>query len=54
MTGEQRISYLLSAARRAERHGELHVARALRRMAEDCRPIDRALTLSVAEVETAA
>lgn len=44
MSLEQRREFLLRAAERAERNGELHVARALRRMAEDSRPIDRALT----------
>lgn len=43
---EARLDYLLKAALRAERNGDLRLARALRRMAEDIRPIDRALTLS--------
>lgn len=46
MSPEQRVEYLLRAAQRAERNGEPDVARALRRMAEDIRPIDRALTPS--------
>ena len=40
MSLEQRMSFLLKAAQRAERNGEHHIARALRRMAEDIRPID--------------
>lgn len=44
MKPEQRLEYLLRAAQRAERNGDLEVARALRRMADDIRPIDRALT----------
>ena len=44
MRTEQRLEYLLRAAQRAERNGDLHVARALRRMAEDVRPIDESLT----------
>lgn len=47
MSLEQRLEYLLRAARRAEQNGDLHVARSLRRMAEDIRPIDRTLTLSL-------
>ena len=47
MSLEQRFEYLLQAAVRAERNGEYRVARALRRMAADMRPIDRALTLAV-------
>ena len=47
MSLEQRMIYLLSAAQRAERNGEHQVARALRRMADDIRPIDRDLTPSV-------
>ncbi|HUE76723.1 MAG TPA: hypothetical protein VMM83_02180 [Longimicrobiales bacterium] len=46
MSLEQRLDYLLRAAQRAERNGEADIARALRRMAEDTRPIDRALTFS--------
>ena len=42
---EQRMEYLLRAALRAEQNGQHQVARALRRMAEDTRPIDRSLTL---------
>lgn len=44
MSLEQRLEFLLRAAQRAERNGDLQVARALRRMAEDIRPIDRSLT----------
>lgn len=44
MRPEQRLEYLLRAAQRAERNGDLHVARALRRMADDIRPIDKSLT----------
>lgn len=49
MSMEQRIAYLLKAALRAERNGEHRIARSLRRMAEDIRPIDRAFTLTVQE-----
>ena len=38
---EQRLDYLLRAALRAERDGDYQVARSLRRMADDIRPIDR-------------
>lgn len=47
MSLEQRQEYLLKAAERAARNGEYRVARALRRMAADTRPIDRALTPAV-------
>ncbi|MDX1674583.1 MAG: hypothetical protein R3314_07315 [Longimicrobiales bacterium] len=47
MSLEQRQEYLLRAAARAERNGEYRVARALRRMAADTRPIDQALTLAI-------
>ena len=47
MSLEQRQEYLLKAAVRAERNGEYRVARSLRRMAADTRPIDRSLTLAV-------
>ena len=46
MSLEQRLEYLLRAALRAEREGDLRVAFTLRRMAEDTRPIDRSLTLT--------
>jgi hypothetical protein len=36
------MEYLLRAALRAERDGDHHVARSLRRMADDIRPIERA------------
>lgn len=45
MSLEQRLEYLLKAAVRAERNGEYRIARALRRMAADTRPIDPGLTL---------
>ena len=45
MSTEQRLRYLLRAAVRAERNGEYRVARSLRRMAADVRPIDRSLAL---------
>jgi hypothetical protein len=45
MSLEQRREFLLRAALRAERNGDHRLARALRRMAEDTRPIDRSLTL---------
>jgi len=38
MSVEQRMEYLLRAALRAERDGDHHIARSLRRMAEDIRP----------------
>ena len=41
---EQRMEYLLRAALRAEREGDHHVARSLRRMAEDIRPLESART----------
>ena len=44
---EQRAAFLLRAALRAEQNGEHQVARSLRRMAEDIRPIDRSLTLAL-------
>lgn len=47
MSMEERIEYLLAAATRAERNGEYRIARTLRRMAADARPIDRSLTLAV-------
>jgi len=47
MSLEQRLNYLLRAALRAERNGDTRLARSLRRMAEDIRPIDRALTLAI-------
>lgn len=46
---EQRLEYLLKAALRAERNGDPRLARSLRRMAEDIRPIDRDMTLPVHE-----
>lgn len=49
MSLEQRLEYLLRAADRAERNGEYRVARSLRRMAADTRPIDRTLTLPVTD-----
>lgn len=49
MSLEQRLNYLLKAALRAERNGDHHLARSLRRMAEDIRPIDRSLTLVLPE-----
>ena len=53
MSLEQRLEYLLRAALRAERNGEYRVARSLRRMADDIRPIDRSLTLAVSDVPAA-
>jgi hypothetical protein len=49
MSLEQRLNYLLRAALRAEHYGDRRLARSLRRMAEDIRPIDRALTLVLAD-----
>ena len=48
MSLEQRREFLLRAAERAERNGETEVAKALRRMAADVRPIDRSLTPALA------
>lgn len=45
---EQRLEYLLRAALRAERDGDYHVARVLRRMADDIGPIDRTRMPTVA------
>ena len=45
MTVDERIRYLLRAAIRAEGEGDLRVARAFRRMAEDARPLDGVLNL---------
>jgi hypothetical protein len=39
MSIEQRIRYILDAAERAEREGHDRAARALRRMAEERRPL---------------
>lgn len=47
---EARLDYLLKAALRAERDGDTRLARVLRRMAEDIRPIDPARTLSPARI----
>lgn len=52
MSLEQRMEYLLAAALRAERNGEYRVARSLRRMAADIRPIDRSLTLAIESAPT--
>jgi hypothetical protein len=52
MSLDQRLTYLLNAALRAERDGEHRLARSLRRMAEDIRPIDRTRTLSLQELVT--
>lgn len=49
MSLEQRLEYLLRAAVRAEQNGEHQVARSLRRMAEETRPIDRSLTLALTD-----
>ena len=49
MSLEQRYAYLLNAALRAEQNGDHAIARALRRMAEETRPIDRSLTLDLTE-----
>ncbi len=40
MTIEERIRYLLHAAGRAEQEGAERVARSLRRMAEEARPLE--------------
>jgi hypothetical protein len=40
MSMDERISFLLRAAIRAEGEGESRVARNLRRMAEEVRPLD--------------
>ncbi len=39
MSIEQRVRYILDAAARAEREGHERAARALRRMAEETRPL---------------
>jgi len=49
MSLDERLDYLMRAAMRAERNGDYRVARALRRMAQDIQPIDRRLTLAVAD-----
>lgn len=46
---EKRMEYLLRAALRAEQNGEHRIARSLRRMAEDTRPIDVATTITLRE-----
>jgi hypothetical protein len=53
MSLEQRLNYLLRAALRAEHYCDHRLARSLRRMAEDIRPIDRALTLVLADTARA-
>ena len=40
MSVDERIRYLMQAALRAEREGSERVARSLRRMAEEARPLD--------------
>lgn len=40
MTVEERIQFLLHAAGRAEQEGAERVARSLRRMAEEARPLE--------------
>lgn len=49
MSLEQRREYLLRAAERAKANGEYRIARSLRRMAADTRPIDVSLTLGIAD-----
>jgi hypothetical protein len=44
MSVESRVEYLLRAASRAEREGNLRLAGILRRMAEELRPADSVLT----------
>ena len=39
MSMEDRVRYLLQAAMRAESEGQLRIARSLRRMAEEARPL---------------
>ena len=39
MNIEERVRYLLQAATRAEGEGETRIARALRRMADEARPL---------------
>lgn len=43
MNVEERIRFLLRTALRAEGEGDLKIARLFRRMAEDLRPMERAL-----------
>lgn len=49
---EQRLEYLMRAALRAERDGDYQVARALRRMADDIGPINRARTPTAANASS--
>jgi hypothetical protein len=44
MSAESRIEHLLRAAARAEREGNARLAAILMRMAEELRPLDRALS----------
>lgn len=50
---EQRVEYLLRAAVRAEQDGDHQVARSLRRMAEDIRPIDRSRATTASNASSA-
>ena len=43
MNVEERIRFLLRTALRAEGEGDLKIARLFRRMAEDMRPMERAM-----------
>lgn len=51
MSVEERIRYLLRAAVRAEREGSERAARALRRMAEEARPLDISVNLPLVRPE---
>ena len=44
---DERIRFLLRAATRAEGEGDLRIARIFRRMAEDARPLDVALSPAI-------
>jgi hypothetical protein len=43
MSADSRIEYLLRAAARAEREGNVRLAAILKRMAEELQPVDGAL-----------
>jgi hypothetical protein len=44
VSADSRIEYLLRAAARAEREGNVRLAAILRKMADELRPVDGALT----------
>lgn len=51
MSVEERIRYLLRAAMRAEQEGAERTARALRRMAEEARPLEVSVTVPLVHPE---